>query len=77
MNIPREDSLISLLKSYLDLNFDVLQAATNNRYADADDIRLINLGPIALFSNYILRTSSGKHLENIDHSHIVALMYKL
>ena len=24
INIPREDSLISLLKSYLDLNFDVL-----------------------------------------------------
>ena len=30
INIPREDSLISLLKSFLDLNFDVLNAATNN-----------------------------------------------
>ena len=30
INKPREDSLISLLKSYLDLNFDVLYAATNN-----------------------------------------------
>ena len=36
INIPRKDSLISLLKSYLDLNFDVLHAATNNRYVDAD-----------------------------------------
>ena len=77
INMPREDSVISLLNSYIELNFDVLKATTNNRYADADDIRLINLGPIALFSNYKLTTSSGKHLENIDHAHIVSLMYKL
>ena len=77
INIPREDSVISLLNSYIELNFDVLKAATSNRYADADDIRLINLGSIALFSNYKLTTSSGKHLEIIDHAHIVCLMYKL
>ena len=76
-NIPREDSHISWLKSYLDLNFDVLQAATNNRYVDADDIWLINLAAIALFSIFKLTTSSGKRLENIDHGHIVSLMYKL
>ena len=77
INIPREDSIISLLNSYLELNFDVLQAATNNRYVDDNDIRLVNLGPIGLFSNYKLTTSSGKHLENVDHAHIVSLMYKL
>ena len=66
-----------MLNSYLELNFDVLHAATNNRYADGNDIRLVNLGPIALFSNYKLTTSSGKHLENVDHAHIVSLMYKL
>ena len=67
-----------MLNSYLELNFDVLHAAApNNRYADGNDIRLVNLGPIALFSNYRLSTSSGKHLENIDHAHIVSLMYKL
>ena len=77
INIPRESSVISLLNSYLELNFDVLHARTNNRYANDNDIRLVNLGPIALFSNYKLTTSSGKHLENIDHSHIVSLMYKL
>ena len=75
--IPRENSVISLLNSYLELNFDVLHSATNNRYVDGIDIRLVNLGPIALFSNYKLTTSSGKHLENIDHAHIVSLMYKL
>ena len=77
INIPREDSVISLLNSYLELNFDVLHAATNNRYVDGNDIKLVNLGPIALFSNYKLTNSSGKHLENIDHAHIVSLMYKL
>ena len=63
INIPREGSVISLLKSYLEINFDVLQATTYNRYVDTSDIRLVNLGPLALFSNYKLTTSSGKHLE--------------
>ena len=77
INIPREDSVISLLNSYLDLNFDVLQAESDNRYVDASVIRLVNLGPIALFSNFKLITSSGKHLKEISHAHIVSLMYKL
>ena len=77
INNPREDSVISLLNSYLDLNFDVVHAANNNRYADGNDIRLVNLGPVALFSNYKLTTSSGKHLEDVSHAHIVSLMYKL
>ena len=66
-----------MLNSYLELNFDVFHAATNNRYVDVNDIRLNIVGPIALFSNYKLTTFSGKHLENIDHAHIVSLKYKL
>ena len=77
INIPREDSVISLLNSYLELNFDVLRADNSNRYLDSNDIRPVNLGPIGLFSNYKLTTSSAKHLENIDHAHIVSLLYKL
>ena len=38
---------------------------------------MVNLGPIALFSNYKLTTSSGKQLGEISHAHIVSLMYKL
>ena len=75
--IPREDSVITLLKSYFELNFDVLHAATDNRYADGNEIRLVNLGVIALLSNYKKTISSGKHLEEISHAHIVSLMYKL
>ena len=66
-----------MLKSYLELNFDVSHASTNNRYADGNDIRLVILGPVALFSNYKLTTSPEKHLEIIDHTHIVSLKYKL
>ena len=66
-----------MLNSYLQLNFDVFHAATNNRYVVGNDIRLINLGPIALFSNYKLTTFLRKHLENIDHAHMVSLKYKL
>ena len=77
INRPTEDCVISLLNSYIELNFGVLHAATGNGYADGDDIRLNNLGPIALFSNYKLTTSSGKHLQEISHAHIVSLMYKL
>ena len=77
INIPREDSVISLLNSYLEINFDILHAATINRYVDGNDIMIVNLGPIALFSNFRLTTSSGKHLENFDHAHVVSLMYKL
>ena len=77
INIPREGSVISLLNSYIKLNFDVLRADNSNRYVDTNDIRLVNLGPIALFSNYKLTTSSGKHLEEISHAHIVSLIYKL
>ena len=77
INIPREDSVISLLNSYIEINFDVLHGAANNRYIDAIDIRLVNLGPVALFSNYKLTTSSGKHLEEISQAHFVSLLYNL
>ena len=77
LNLPREYSVLSLLNSYLDLIFDVLPAATNNRYVDSDDTRLVNLGPIALFSNYKLKSISGKHLEDIIHAHLVSLLYTL
>ena len=38
---------------------------------------MVKLEPIALFSNYKLTTSSGKHLEDISHAHIFSLLYKI
>ena len=66
-----------MLNSYLEFIFDVLQATNNNRYVDANGIRLVNLGSKALFFNCKLTTSSGKLLEEVSHAHIVSLMYKL
>ena len=60
-NIPSEDSVNSLLNSYLDLNFEVIKKTDNSRFGNGFDIRLIILGAIALFSNFILTTSSEKH----------------
>ena len=37
---------------------------------------MVILGPIALFSNIELTTSSGKHLEDFSHTHTVSSMYK-
>ena len=77
INIPREDSVISFLNSYLDLNFEVMRKADDSRYGNGNDIRLVNMGPIALFSNFKLTTSSGKHIEDISHAHLISLMYEL
>ena len=55
----------------------VLHAASIFRYADKIDIRLVNLGSIVFFSNYILTTSSGRYLEDISPAKIVSVMYKL
>ena len=38
INIPRKDSVISMLISYLELKFDGLHAASGNRYVDNNDI---------------------------------------
>ena len=66
-----------MLNGYFDLIFDVSHAAGNDRSSDNNDIRLVNLGPIALFSNDKLTSSSGEHLEDISHAHVVSLLYKL
>ena len=59
INIPREDSVISLLDSYLEINFEVIKKADTSRYGNSNDIRSANLAPIALFSNVKLTKSSG------------------
>ena len=57
-NIPTEGFVVSLLNSCLDLNFEVIKKADDSMYGNGDEIRLVNLGPIALFSNFKLSTSS-------------------
>ena len=76
-NSPRGDSVNSLKGSLLRLSFDVLHAAFKNGYSNGNDIILVKFGPIALFRNSKLTTSSGKHEEEVCNTHIVTLIYKL
>ena len=76
ISFPREDAYISLQNSYISLEFEVLKN-DNTRYADGDAIGLVNFGPVALFSEAKLETSSGKLLEKVENLHPIGLMYKL
>ena len=76
ISLSREDAYIFLQNSYLSLEFEVLKN-NNTRYANHDEISLVNFGPVALFSGAKLTTSSGKHLEKVDNLHPISLMYKL
>ena len=74
--MPREDAYICLQSSFISLEFEVLEN-NNTRYTNGDEISLVNFGPISLFSEAKLTTSSGKHLEKVDNLHLISLMYKL
>ena len=76
VSFPREDAYICLQNSFISLEFEVLKN-NNTRFADGDEIGLVNFGPISLFSEAKLTTSSGKHLEKVDNLHLISLMYKL
>ena len=76
-DIPRENSDFLLMDKYHDLQFDVKhEAAGIISFEDGNHIRLVFLGPIALFSKYTLSNSNGKK-ENIKHSQIACVMYKI
>ena len=76
-SIPRKDSVISLLNSYFELIFEVIKKTDVSRYTNGDDIRLVNLGSIALCNNLKLMTSCGKLLKGITHAERVSSRYKL
>ena len=77
-DIHREDSAISLRDSYLELGFNVPhRAGTHAQYADGDQLRLVNLGLIALFIKYRLTSSSGKEIVETDKAHAICSMHKL
>ena len=76
INIPTGDSVF-LLISYLDLIFEVITKTDKSRYGNGKDFRLVNVEAFVLFISFKLTTSSGKHLEDIGHDHIVFLKNKL
>ena len=62
--------------SFISVEFEVFKN-DDTRYADGDQISLVNFGPVALFSEAKLTTSSCKHLEKVDNLHPISLKYKL
>ena len=76
ISLPREDAYICLQNSYISVEFEILKN-DNTRYANGNEISLVNFGPVALFSEAKLTTSSGKHLEKVDKVHPHSSMYKL
>ena len=58
ISLPREDAYICLQSSYISLDFEV-RKNDDTRYADGDEISLVNFGPVALYSEAKLTTSSG------------------
>ena len=76
ISLAREDAYICLQNSFISLEFEVLKN-NKTRYTNGDEISLVNFGPISLFSEAKLTTSSGKHLEKVDNLHLISLMYKL
>ena len=58
------------------LKVELIKKTEISRYGNGND-ETIYFGTIALFSSFKLTTSSGKHLEDLNHSHIVSLMYTL
>ena len=65
-----------MLDSYLQLNFEVIKKTDNSRFANRNDLRLTNLGPIALFRNFKMKKSSDKHLEDISHADVASSRFK-
>ena len=76
ISLPREDAYICLQHSFISVEFEVLKN-DDTRYADGEEISLANFGPVSLFSEAKLTTSSGKHLEKVDNLHPICLLYKL
>ena len=73
---PREDANICLQNSFISLEYEVLKN-DDTRYADGDQMNLNYFGPVALFSEAKLVTSSDKHLEKVDNLHPTSLMCNL
>ena len=68
--------MTSLINSYFDIKFEVIKKAESSSHSTGNDIKLTDLGPIALFSIYKLTNSSGKQLEEISNTYKVSLTWK-
>ena len=64
--------------SCFELDFNVTHwAGAYAWFAGGDHIRIVTLGPNALFINFRLTSSSGKEIDEIDNAHVICLLYKV
>ena len=66
-----------MLAKNISVEFCVVRDADDTIYADGDEKALVNCGPIAVFSEAKLTTSSEKRLEKVNNLHIISIMHKL
>ena len=59
-DIPREDSVVFLKHRDLQIEFNVIREGDNERFFDADVIRLVNLGLFASFGRNKYSSRSGR-----------------
>ena len=60
ISLPREIAYICIQNSYITIEFEVLKQ-DDTKYADGDQIALVNFGPVALFSEAKLTTTSENY----------------
>ena len=60
ISLPRENAYLCIQNSYITVDFEVLKQ-DDRKYADGDQIELVNFGPVALFSEAKLKTSSENY----------------
>ena len=66
VSLPREDAYICLKHSFISVEFEVLKN-DDTRYNDGNEKSLVNFGPVVLFSEAKLTTSSGKHTKKLTN----------
>ena len=74
--MSREEAYICLQNSYISVSFEVVKNHATS-YLDKDQIALVNFGPIALFGEAKLTTSSGNQLEKVEIFYFICLMHKI
>ena len=76
-DLQREDSIKSLEVICPKKQFDLIREDDKEWFSAADITRLVDLGSIAFFFEYILSISIGRVFECSDQTQIVCLMYKV
>ena len=77
IDLPTGGCAMSLRVKHLETEIDVKHKSLDNiLYTYRYCIRLVNIGPVAFFSDFQLTSSSGEDVEKIGKAHVALSMYK-